>query len=258
MASELRWGGGCNEDPPGAIGNDGGSIALDKFGAAALPQIDWRHKLGDIPIANQTPTQSCVGQAMAIAIALCMRARGTWAPPPSPLHIYEMALGNEQVDAGTTLFAAADAVARFGWLSEAERPWDASLVCAEKDRGRTPWGLAHKAYKRAGMKHHRVFANVRASIEAACSAGLGVVLGCDVGPEFEDLLPGEAYAGEPVRLGGHAVAVVGYDDEGVWIRNSWGEHWCDHGHAKLAWDFVESQKVRSIWVIDSMPQLRAA
>jgi hypothetical protein len=31
-------------------------------------------------------------------------------------------------------------------------------------------------------------------------------------------------------LGGHAVAVVGYDKKGFFIRNSWGESWGDEGH----------------------------
>lgn len=254
MGFRRAFCGGWQDDPEDAIGND--AFLLDKFGAASLSQIDWRHKLNDIPIADQTPTQSCVGHSMSIAIALCMRAKGTWAPQPSALHIYDMARGHDRIDAGTTLFSAVDSVARFGWLSEAELPWNPELVSAPNDGDRTPWGLAHKAWRRAGMKHHRVLVNVRTSIENALSQGLGVVIGCDVGPEFEDLGPLEIYAGEPVRLGGHAMALVGFDSDCVTVRNSWGEYWCHQGHGRIAWDFIESQKTRSIWVVDSMPQLR--
>lgn len=56
---------------------------------------------------------------------------------------------------------------------------------------------------------------------------------------------GPAYAAMPVfndsdrfwhaphgqkMLGGHAVAIVGYNSEGFIIRNSWGQSWADKGH----------------------------
>ena len=31
------------------------------------------------------------------------------------------------------------------------------------------------------------------------------------------------------------MAVVGYDDEGIDIRNSWGPRWGDAGHCKMPW-----------------------
>jgi len=243
---------GCHDDPSHALGNApnlSGNATL-AFGLGGA--VDWRPKLSDIPISDQWTTQSCVGHAMAIAIALRIRASGAWAPLPSALDIYDMALGDVRVDAGTTLFAAADAVSRLGWLTEVERPWDASKVATQKDRA--TWRLAHKAWLRRGMKHRRVVIDVRRAIENALNAGFGVVIGSDVGPEFEDLRPGEVYAGEPIRKGGHALAVVGYNANGVIIRNSWGSSWCDGGYGMLTWDFIESAKTRSIWVIDSMPQ----
>ena len=33
------------------------------------------------------------------------------------------------------------------------------------------------------------------------------------------------------NLGGHAFAVVGYNDIGFWVQNSWGPKWGDHGVA---------------------------
>jgi hypothetical protein len=41
--------------------------------------------------------------------------------------------------------------------------------------------------------------------------------------------------------GGHAVLVCGYNDEGVWIENSWGENWGDKGFGFLEWEAFRKQ-----------------
>jgi len=41
------------------------------------------------------------------------------------------------------------------------------------------------------------------------------------------------------RVGGHAMAAVAYDDEGIVIRNSWGRGWCRDGKTKVVWDEVK-------------------
>ncbi len=37
-------------------------------------------------------------------------------------------------------------------------------------------------------------------------------------------------------IGGHAFSIVGYDREGFWIQNSWGEKWGDNGFARMSYD----------------------
>lgn len=37
-------------------------------------------------------------------------------------------------------------------------------------------------------------------------------------------------------LGGHAFAIVGYDERGFWIQNSWGPDWGEGGLARLGYD----------------------
>lgn len=39
-----------------------------------------------------------------------------------------------------------------------------------------------------------------------------------------------------VPIGGHAFAIVGYDQDGFWIQNSWGTGWGDKGLARLSYD----------------------
>lgn len=58
-------------------------------------------------------------------------------------------------------------------------------------------------------------------------------------PEFEN----------SVNLGGHAVLVCGYDEDGVYIQNSWGPTWGIHGFALVPWDTVTTQFMYGIVII---------
>lgn len=57
-------------------------------------------------------------------------------------------------------------------------------------------------------------------------------------PEFEEF------------LGGHAMLVVGYDDERehLIVRNSWGESWGDHGDCYLPYEFYRLGLIVDAWV----------
>ena len=48
-------------------------------------------------------------------------------------------------------------------------------------------------------------------------------------------------------LGGHAIAIVGYNKEGFIIRNSWGRGWADHGYTIIPYDEVNN--FLEIWTI---------
>jgi len=49
------------------------------------------------------------------------------------------------------------------------------------------------------------------------------------------------------RLGGHAVAIVGYTRDGFIIRNSWGEKYGDHGYAILK--YYDFGQILECWTI---------
>lgn len=44
-----------------------------------------------------------------------------------------------------------------------------------------------------------------------------------------------------ILVGGHAVLLCGYSDEGVYIQNSWGTKWGLYGFALLSWEQVDKQ-----------------
>lgn len=86
-----------------------------------------------------------------------------------------------------------------------------------------------------------------AAIQSAISSGYPVVYAFPVYSDFENYSPGdlvEPQGGWPG--GGHAVFASKYDAKGIWIQNSWGKDWGDHGWAHLSWRFVE-QCTAGVW-----------
>lgn len=49
--------------------------------------------------------------------------------------------------------------------------------------------------------------------------------------------------------GYHAISIVGYDNEGFIIRNSWGKSFCDNGYTVIPYD--EFDKILEIWTVMS-------
>lgn len=48
-------------------------------------------------------------------------------------------------------------------------------------------------------------------------------------------------------LGGHAISIVGYDEKGFIIRNSWGTSWGDKGYTHM--DYDEFSNFLELWTI---------
>ncbi len=48
-------------------------------------------------------------------------------------------------------------------------------------------------------------------------------------------------------LGCHAISIVGYDEKGFIIRNSWGENWGDKGYTHM--DYDDFPNFLELWTI---------
>jgi len=53
----------------------------------------------------------------------------------------------------------------------------------------------------------------------------------------------------PVTRGGHAVLLCGYDNDGVYIQNSWGEEWGLYGFAILSWKQFGNQLMDAMVIV---------
>jgi len=49
------------------------------------------------------------------------------------------------------------------------------------------------------------------------------------------------YEDKAKQIGGHGILICGYDDNGIYIQNSWGSNWGLYGFAILSWAQVEKQ-----------------
>ena len=48
-------------------------------------------------------------------------------------------------------------------------------------------------------------------------------------------------------MGGHAVSIVGWNEEGFIIRNSWGKMWNGNGHVIYSYEDFEDGMHWEIW-----------
>lgn len=119
--------------------------------------------------------------------------------------------------------------ARRLWLDDREQiDIDAEIAADALER---PLG----AYFRV---NHKDLVGIHSAITEA-----GVLFAtCRVHQGWSKVLTGDRdIAYSSIKLGGHAFAIVGYDKSGLWIQNSWGESWGDHGLARLGYsDWLEN------------------
>lgn len=73
----------------------------------------------------------------------------------------------------------------------------------------------------------------------------GLVLGgFNITSEWYMLNPNKTFVCNPKNedfQGGHAVLICGYDENGLYFQNSWGERWGDSGFGGISWDCVKAQ-----------------
>jgi hypothetical protein len=211
---------------------------------ALRPQIPLPAELN---IRDQGSSAACTGFGLAAVIdRLLARSGGDRAKDTvSARMLYEMALRYDEWagedDAGSTCRGAIKGWHNMGVCREslypfAERQNRGWTIDAAKDARKCTVG----AYYRLGSRisdYHAALNEVGAIL---CSATLhngwkkpAAETGCI-----------RLSAGS---LGGHAFAIVGYNSEGFWIQNSWGERWGRNGAA--LWTYADWQKnLRDAWV----------
>jgi len=216
---------------------------------AALPRaVDLRPKL---PAAYD---QGSLGSCTANALVAAFQHDDATGYYGSRLFLYynERKLdGDVPEDAGSTLSEGVNALCKYGLASEALWPYVVAQFATKPPAASYTQALAHKAVVASHV------AQTPAAIKAALAAGKLVVAGIQVYASFEsDAVAATGVVPMPASteelLGGHAVALVGYDDAaGHWIvRNSWGPAWGAHGYFYLPYAYLTDENLASdLWVI---------
>jgi C1A family cysteine protease len=234
------------------------SVSALGLGVEPLAAVDYRHKVPKI--LNQSRLPSCVAQAVPQAILLRERI----------LNIYDTELtsrffcwwysrrlhdAHKQVS-GTHIRYAFKALKALGRPPESAWPQRIDDAYAVK---KPPPNITVAAYPKRAASYHRVSGTgqfLKTEIRRALSAGMPVVFGTTVAQSFLDRNGPQTHVGIPQDdyAGGHAMCIVGYDDDGAWVCNSWGSDWRAGGFVHLLWEYILWYETRDLWAVDLMPE----
>lgn len=213
-------------------------------------QIDLRSKFP--PIYDQGDLGSCTANAIAGALDYQRVAQQEPLITPSRLFIYyneRKAEHSIKTDAGATIRESVKAVKKYGACSEKEWPYMISRF-----KNKPPKQAYKDALNYEDLLYRRVDASVAAIQECLANAD-AIVIGISVYESFES--PAVANGGKvpmPAKgeqlLGGHAVVVVGYENERWICRNSWGADWGDRGYFYLPQEYLlDSNLSGDFWAL---------
>lgn len=202
-------------------------------------------------IYNQGALGSCTANAIGGVIQ-----RFNPELSPSRLFLYYNARvldGTSSLDAGATLRNAMKAANTYGVCDESIWPYDISKFT------KRPSGEAYgKATLHASFQYRSV-SQKEYDLKLALHKGMPVVFGFKVQPSFESDEVARTGIYNPKYneriLGGHAVVLVGYDDESqrFLVRNSWGKSWGMDGYFTIPYSIVTNwRKAFDFWVIEKM------
>ena len=173
---------------------------------------------------------------------------------PSRLFIYyneRNMEGHIATDSGAEIHDGIHSIAKLGVCSETDWPYDISQFTKRPNAKCYTFAKDHKV-----SQYHALEKNVN-QLKIALLMGYPIAFGFEVFESFESnkvaqsgimTMPQETEK----MLGGHAVAMVGFDDEKKHfiIRNSWGEEWGDKGYFYMPYEFIEHKDYTSdFWII---------
>jgi len=209
-------------------------------------------------IEDQDQLGSCTGNAIAGLIEYLDR-KANKNLEVSRLFIYyqeRLLEGTVNYDSGAYIRDGIKAVNLYG--APLESLWPYTI-------GRFATRPTTAAYTDAAKRKVGAYQRVTnfAGVKTALAQGYPVVAGFTVYESFEGnannttgMMPYPNTATEQV-LGGHAVAIVGYNDNlngGRFIcRNSWGTNWGDRGYFYMPYDVIRNTSMSSdFWIITSV------
>lgn len=211
-------------------------------------------------VYDQGHIGSCVAQSVGAAIEHReLMQRKEDPSTPSRLFLYyqgRAAINTINYDSGCMIRDVIKSTSKDGYCEEHYHPYNAATY--RKTPSLQSYADARKCKISA---YERVDQTVEA-IKAVLAAGQTVSYGFSVyastfavtrlNPVLKRPL------GNEMRHGGHAVLVVGYDDEmkAFIVRNSWGSRWGVDGYFYHTYDYVCDRNLASdFWTIKLVPQL---
>lgn len=223
----------------------------DKFYEATLVEVPNESGLRSyqkhgVPVLDQGREGACTGFALAtVANFLLRRLQPQTSDRVSARMLYEMARRYDEWP-GEAYEGSSARGAMKGWHKHG--------VCSEvlwsSEEGRSE-GLTEVRAKAASLfpvgAYYRVNQKDLVSMHSALIEA-GILYATALVHEGWKKLTPQGHIPFPAKgLGGHAFAIVGYDSDGFWIQNSWGEGWGKGGFARISYeDWLENGT--DVWV----------
>ncbi|WP_329577110.1 C1 family peptidase [Kitasatospora sp. NBC_01250] len=197
-------------------------------------------------VGDQGQVGSCVAWAIDYsAIGIMEGEQGIAGAPHAPMYTYaQIAQGNDQGSYASQHF---DILTTQGLDTKADY-WQGDFDYTTQPDANETANAAN--WKLSGYTALDTGSALVDEVKSSLAQGEPVVFAFNVYQSLEDIdattagnysyyPSADELAGQP--LGGHEVAIVGYNDQGVKIANSWGSSWGDNGYFTVPWNFVTDQ-----------------
>jgi hypothetical protein len=201
------------------------TISLEQF-------LDYK-----VPVLDQGQEGACTGFGLA-TVANCLLLRRKQIPDENQVSarmFYELARRYDEWP-GENYEGSSARGAMKGWHKHGVCAWDDwPYKVGENDFGFTDTRM-RAARKRPLGSYFRVNHKDLIAMHAAI-AEVGVLYAtCAVHKGWQEVAPDGGIHQSDQMIGGHAFAIVAYDEHGFWIQNSWGKDWGLQGMCRLSYD----------------------
>jgi hypothetical protein len=211
------------------------------YAAEALPDsVDLRTNAP--AVGNQGSIGACVAWTIGYSLmGYYAKVSGGSGAPYAPLYLYMRSVNGAPPNTGLVPETALNVATKGG-------------VDTQSDyfQGTTDYSITPTSAEIANAANYRLTGsttlwsgtanqgpNGQLMIKRALAAGSPVAIGFPVFSDFQKLKGSTVYDTlSGTSIGGHMVAVYGYDSKGIWIRNSWTTAWGANGDGELSWAFV--------------------
>lgn len=214
----------------------------DKMYQASLFEVPVKieleeYKKWEVPVLDQGKEGACTGFGLATVANYLLRRRKI-VPDPKPVSagmLYEMARRYDEWP-GESYSGSSARGAMKGWHKHGICGEDCWNYKGKKKGQRMTEARSSDALTRPLGAYYRVnHKDLVAMHSAMTEVGVLYATGT-VHQGWETLGEDGIIPYTELSLGGHAFAVVAYDQRGFWIQNSWGKKWGKDGFALITYD----------------------
>jgi hypothetical protein len=206
-----------------------------------------------LPVRHQGSTNACTGFGLSLVVEHLLRSAKREAKPAiSPFMLYSMARRYDEFPGSTEDEGSSTRGALKGWFKHGacrdalfpglDMPAASSSLKDDwwADAVRRPLGAYYRLDPQAITDMHAALNEVGILfVSAGCHSGWDEGVNAPTRRKrptsFKDLWEIPVMPGEAAHAG-HAFAIVGYNERGFLIQNSWGTDWGSYGYAVLTYD----------------------